>query len=195
MSGRHSVWLAPAKRTKLRTQLAELAGGWKSGRCVTSAIALAVGQQEDPAVTSLLVSVGEWLKFWGNQPALQQSQVIRAWVSARRRLQAMPQRRRWHWVRGPMTSLIVQLLEIEWTPLFPHAWISPAGTRWQYSARCEDLSDLNDALEQAVMARYWKRASEFYLGAGLELGADLRDARIEADKMRKDGQAMQAGSR
>eukprot|EP00969_Alexandrium_andersonii_P111668 4931772-Alexandrium_andersonii.AAC.1 len=71
-------------------------------------IAVAYGEEADPAVTSVVSLLTGWLGQW--KRLVEKPQSIRAWCLLRDRLQKMPAARRWFNVRGPMGATITNLL-------------------------------------------------------------------------------------
>ena len=97
------------------------------------------------------------------------------------------------YARGPMAALICQLLELKWQPRLPNSWIDQHDDSWNINDAPCDPVVLKQAIADTCAAVFWRKASSFYHGAGLESGADLVSESRHARRLRKLGRAEEAG--
>ena len=68
--GQTAQGLAPSRVSALRTLTAAATGIIASGRCGTTAIALALGPSADPGISNVKDQVATWVSLWGHQSGL-----------------------------------------------------------------------------------------------------------------------------
>jgi hypothetical protein len=88
----------------------------------------------DPDETVLIGIVREWFYMWIHKPWVR-PRIVKAWPSMFGRIRRMEPSQRWSSVRGPMSSLMVALLEAGWIPAKPDMWLSAARKQGEFPGR------------------------------------------------------------
>ena len=73
-----------------------------------------------------------------------------------------------HSNKGPMTGIIVMALKLGWEPHSPLEWdtlVGPINLADEWPKRYPEVAE-------SIMAPYWQKASEHYLGKGSEEALD-----------------------
>ena len=143
------------------------------GSCMTTIIAITLGEDEDPAVKQIQDQVKEWLKVVLPLSQEQKIAIARTWVKRKALVAKKSEKTKWHWARGPVTALILSLQRIGWKPVAPTRWVDCDGTTWQISAETTDYEELMGKLATDTKAWLWSKASLHYMGAGAEKGVDF----------------------
>lgn len=174
--GHVSMGIAPTVVDKIRTQAAAASGICQKGRCRTTAIALAFGQQLDPAVKVAREQTAAWLDLWSCLPELR-ADIRVSWVNLHARVfrSASPEddadRPSWNVVTGPMGATMATLSAYGWRVRCPDVWRAPDGEAWVIGpGSCR--SALLEAVTQSVTDHLWRTASLFWCGGGLASGLD-----------------------
>jgi len=122
-----AMGLPPTNVRKLRAMAANATGVGDSGRCTTYTIALAIGEDRDPAVRCRAEAVKEWCVMWRSSPRLR-SRLAKSWHTLLPRLAWQYD---WKAVRGPIGAMICMLRDVDWVPLRANLWGPPKGELWQ----------------------------------------------------------------
>eukprot|EP00969_Alexandrium_andersonii_P048362 2121635-Alexandrium_andersonii.AAC.1 len=114
--------------------------------------------------------------------------MVRTWASIYRKIREKASRLRWHWVRGPIATTIITLLEAGWDPAHPNQWTDHCGDLWRISSDIADLAELMQRLLEGSQQILYARAAQFRCGKGLELGFDCPEVRSHLKRMRAKGE-------
>ena len=95
--------IAPSTMQGTRSRAAD-AVCLKTGRCVTSGIALVLPHIADPAVQAGVEPIKQWLVIWQNADEFVRTRVRRGWRLSLEQLRDVSSR--WMKVRGPMREVI-----------------------------------------------------------------------------------------
>ena len=183
--------LTPSRAAALRTAAAEASQCWKPGRCLTTAIALMYGMRQDPVVVTMLSMFRAWILAWRHSRS--RAALARAWVSLRDKIKKVPSHSRWQYARGPISTMICQLLGMGWLPNLPNSWVDEVGDTWLISPTPDDDSLMVKAIQRAVEGQYWAKASLYHCGKGLEQGADMVGETRHLRALRRVGKHREAG--
>ena len=143
----------------------------KSGRRVTSRIAIGLPYNADHAVQAETECVKQWLVFWQNSDEYVRTRVRSAW---RLSLEQLPDgSSRWLKVRGPMAVMCV-LFDAGWFPLHPTNWKQAGGegVYWSFTG-VGDSAELIQVLSRDILSVHRALAATHWDGAGLEKGCDV----------------------
>eukprot|EP00969_Alexandrium_andersonii_P066563 2934232-Alexandrium_andersonii.AAC.1 len=80
----------------------------------------------------------------------------------------MDANRRWGRVKGPMSAVIVQLLDLGWTPSLPYSWADPSGDEWILAKNVCGWGEPTARTQQDVEIAVWAKAAAFENGQGSE---------------------------
>jgi hypothetical protein len=125
--------------------------------------------------------VKSWTEIWNRSKDATKKRIRKAWVQTLVKMNDA--KSRWQRVKGPIAAAIATLMDIDWQPVDPTAWITPESigfslsnnvsskqlacfTETQGHAVRQVLHRLEGDLEAAV----WTKASLAHNGLGLECG-------------------------
>ena len=141
-------------------------------RCLTTAIAVEVGSENDPAVTIRLRQLNEWRHVYTSLGPQDKKAAAKAWRGYVVSL-AQPQGR-WARVRGMISSTVATLYDIGWIPASPLAWIHPDRERYADArGAAADWVEIQQQISQTVVDGLWAAAVERPSAAGLDGSPDL----------------------
>eukprot|EP00969_Alexandrium_andersonii_P285383 12616542-Alexandrium_andersonii.AAC.1 len=166
--GHQAKGMPPSEIRSLRA-MASNALGLSTKGCTTTAVALLLGPDRDPAVRVRRELLAGWVVMWHERPECRERLTV-VWHRQARKL--VP-RTRWLNVRGPAAAVQATLRDIGWTPLGPVWWRSDVGEEWAYTGTLHGLSAFVAAIEASVSRALWRRAAGYEGGGGLENGCDL----------------------
>ena len=115
MNGVQQFGLSPTAVRTLRRQAARACSTLGQGRCLTSLLALEMGE----VVRDVLEL---WIDIWLHLTAAQRKRVCRCWDLARPHIVMATRLQRWHRVKGPVSATIATLCELQWDPQGPVLW-------------------------------------------------------------------------
>ena len=138
-----------------------------SGRCGTTAIALALGPSADPGISNVKDQVATWVSLWGHQSGLH-DRARSAWPIVHRRIMSRGNPS-WARVTGPMGATIASLASVGWKAEYPQLWEDPRGDRWVIDPTA-GATGIVDLIVADATASVWKSASTAWCGGGLETG-------------------------
>ena len=92
-----------------------------------------------------------------------------------------------------MSALQVQLMDIGWRPDLPNNWYDEEGDSWQINPNHVGDTMLIHDINRTIQSKLLAKASQFYLGKGLELGASFIPERSHHAYLRKSGKYKEAG--
>ena len=110
-----------------------------AGRCAFTTTRLEY--PEDPIATIVKENLSEWHKLQSRLPDRLRRRVHLQWTSWHQRLH--PAETRWKRVRGPTSSVVATLLDLQWVPISPTRWISDSGNALDASEPSFDLTALH----------------------------------------------------
>ncbi|CAK0909797.1 unnamed protein product, partial [Prorocentrum cordatum] len=104
-----------------------------------------------------------------------------------------------HVIRGGKRAMVNALLDLDWGPKGPWHWVSGADEEFGGSDPTGldgdlDISDLKQALSDAIERRQWTAAADHNAGKGLKEGADLLSARALIRKLEAKGECDEVGA-
>ena len=138
----------------------------------------------DPAIRMRLAIVDQWLDLWRSSEYVRR-RVESSWPRIRAKLEAYTPGGRWRFVRGPISGIVVTLLDLGWVPSEPTCWFGPAGDAWALSLAPSDDRPFKEALITSIKKQLY--SEDKYLSQGLgELG-DFAPARQLLKKLTAKG--------
>ena len=90
-----------------------------SGRRLTSAIAVGIGESSDPALVLRLQLFDAWREAWLGFGEQERRLVALAWRAAMPVVARAQSAGRWKTVQGTMTAVIATVLDMAWAPATP----------------------------------------------------------------------------
>ena len=145
--GHQVLGTAPSLMLGLRRKACRAIAGKGFGRCMTTALALLMGD-EDPGLSLPQQLVSEWLQFWRRHPE-HHARVKRAWVTIYGELSGRPPERRWAKVKGAVSAIICTLLTAGWDAPTATEWTSDIDELWRMSDGPSEVDDA-ELLEEVV---------------------------------------------
>lgn len=191
--------LAPSTLQRFRSKLADATKAKKPGYCTTTAFALQAGKNPagksgDPAVTCRQAQAKEWIRFWGQATVAQKLAVGKVWKAALENATCSGEGHRWKAAIGPISAMVLSLLDAGWYPNSPAVWTDPALIIWVNEGKPGDLRDCLQKLGRDALAKQWATASEQYNGARLQDGAFTSGLAVRLLEWRKKGKPELAAS-
>ena len=180
---------APGTLRELRRQTAEAAGIGGSKRCLTSTIAIAFGEDKDPATEIPIRIVTNWLRMWEEATDQQKKKIRKAWA---RQLPKLLHKRPWSRVVGPMGATIATLASIGWKPAAPDKW--KRGEGWWVIVPGGSTLEMIAEIREDVQSELWLEASGHWAGGGLEGGVDWATPKRYLRWLYRKGRAQEAGT-
>ena len=171
--GVSTIGLAPTQLNALRRQFAAATGIQAMGRCATTAIAIAVGPRNDPAVKLAVDQVALYIDLWRFDPSLRQLSV-RHWSDIADHVLGADRQQTlalWNNVSGPQSASLAVLHDSGWAVRSPVKWTDPSGDDWIPDFRA-DKSEFLDAVARFVLIQLWKGAAKSWSGLGLQSGVE-----------------------
>ena len=167
--------LSPTALSRLRTQFAAATGVQAAGRCATTAIALAVGPMNDPAIKLVLDQVTLFTDLWRYDASLR-ALTVRHWnalVTSTLGEVGEQEVSVWNRVGGPVSATVAALTDYGWDVRSNVRWADPSGEQWipDFS---QDRADFLNTVAQFALSKLWSDASKSWCGAGLQHGVDWR---------------------
>eukprot|EP00959_Pyramimonas_sp_CCMP1952_P134044 2803990-Pyramimonas_sp.AAC.1 len=151
--------------TNLRRQAGRSVAGQGPGRCLTTTLAMAMGDG-GPAKAVRHQHFTAWLTMWRQYPELH-PRIQKAWDTVAPRIRQAGQRK-WRLAKGPLSATIATLLDIGWDPVSAtqwdtdggHSWLSPTAKDEKLQEMTSDftllLSDVSDSIDKQL----WRKASQ-----------------------------------
>ena len=177
-----------------RRQAARACSTLGQGRCLTSLLALEMGEH-DPAKKVVRDMLELWIDIWLHLTAAQRKKkVYRSWDLAKPRIVSPSRRQRWHGVKGPLTATIATLCELQWDPQGPVLWATVDGDQLSLVAdgAAADPRHLRREISAAIDQQLWAQVAQHELGEGLQRSVDLCATRLHLARLRKRGQHKEA---
>ena len=163
---------APSRLLRVRRLAAQACGFNGTGRCLTSAIAIGLGPDSDPAITMPCNVLFHWISML-HDPNFPLARVERAWGMCVRHMTDFPSLR-WRRATGPMSTCIAVLLDARWIPCAAGLWVDRSGSLWGFDplmpASREACTPLLDAFARDVRSDLWKAASSHRAGSAVMPG-------------------------
>ena len=163
----------------------------RRGRCLTTLIAAVEGPEHVPWALHVIRCVEEFLKLWRAAAPDLRSLILRAWPRIFDAVEATPRRRWLHRCRGPVSTLIVTLRQLDWMPLEPGRWRDPRGEDWiigePHTLSRTHIEPLLRTLRASVAAHLWERASMQRHGDGLQTGVCCKSLRRALQRYQRKG--------
>ena len=163
--------VAPTVRDKIRTIAAEAALG-AVGQCATTAIHLNMGAEADPAVSTRMQTVKEWVWLWDTANRDERRRIRKAWMKLKGKVKG---RYGWRRVRGPIAAIIRTLTDLGWNPKAPDVWIDLENFTWIYGEGGKEEGveeELIKELQKDIEDMVWSKAEEHRGGKGTREGVD-----------------------
>ena len=153
----------------------------RTGQCPISCVCIGLGWGRDPQMPLLKASISHHIEFWQSLPTIEREEFIIIWTNLHRKLEQrmLSGKPMWSLVRGPVSCLIVQLLQLGWKPIKPTFWISfdKKGTL-HHSIDHPDAGSTHSVMTAAVSSLkqvLLKRAGDHHSGNGLQHGGCFGD--------------------
>ena len=185
--GHQVLGTAPSLMLGLRRKACRAIAGKGFGRCMTTALALLMGD-EDPGLSLPQQLVSEWLQFWRRHPE-HHARVKRAWATIYGELSGRPPERRWAKVKGAVSAIICTLLTAGWGAPTATEWTSDTDEIWRMSEGPSEVDDaeLLEEVAASIKRTWWRQAAQHDAGKGLEDGPDLHQARRHLARLEREG--------
>ena len=136
----------------------------------------------------------EWIRFWGRASTTQKLAVGKVWKAALENATCSGEGQRWKAASGPISAMVLTLLDAGWYPNSPAVWTDPSLTVWVNEGQPCDLRDCLERLGKDALAKQWATASEQYNGAGLQDGAVTSSLAVTLQEWQKKGKPELAAS-
>ena len=193
--------MAPTVLRRLRSSYAAASGISARGRCTSTAIAIAMGQERDPLVHVATQQLSLWIDLWREDPALR-ALAARHWREAYARVlntttshdapsavdagtyaprpapsldglldHACEKRAKWNAVIGPMTATMATLIDLGWDLSTPGLWVDYTGKKWVPDLMA-DKQPVLDLVRDSAIEIIQTSAATGWCGKGLEHGVD-----------------------
>eukprot|EP00959_Pyramimonas_sp_CCMP1952_P130279 2724190-Pyramimonas_sp.AAC.1 len=107
------------------------------------------------------------------------------WGSKVREYSTIPVHKIWRRVRGPVAATVAVVLDLGWLPLSPARWRDDRGELLQL-AQPDFRVHLRRSFQLTCDALIWRKASDHYLGGGVEGGVDFTCIRKEYQRMGRE---------
>jgi len=172
--GHQASGIAPAAMRQIRGSFANALLPGARGRCATSTIALLGGQGAEPAIRAARDQYRAWLSIIDDK-GIADDIITRAWHKSLGGLSGLEQHRVWHHIRGPTAATVITLkfmADDGWCMASPFAW-SSGGDNFDLRAPSHRRL-VEKHIAFTLQRNLWEEASNFYCGAGLEHGVDVK---------------------
>jgi hypothetical protein len=174
---------ACVSRLRAATAFATGIGGSKG--CPITAIRLAIGERADPLFAATLPSVKWWIDLWncqGDEEAI----LRRTWDVARDALTG--DSFTWAKVKGPVATIVANLLRLGWKPICPDKWLDCEGQEWEI-VRTEEKPNhaaITEAILKSCTRKLDSQVSSHRFGKGAEGGFCCRIMVKHLEKLGSD---------
>ena len=162
-----SIGLAPSRIAMLRTATAAACGVGGRGRCASTAIALGIGPEKDPAIVALTRQASVFIDVWRSSPQIR-ALTTRYWKEATDKV-CYNGSVHWNSVRSTLSATIATFTEQGWKLQSPISWIDPKNQEWVADFTAPKAPFLKIIAGHA-MQKIWAEAANFYDGTGLQHG-------------------------
>ena len=171
--GQSSIAVSNSTLAALRTAAAAASGIGGHGRCATTAIALAYGPDQDPAVRVACDQASLWFDLFRADSRLR-ALTVRHWSALLDRTLTPAGHPRMNNVLSPASGFVVTMNSYGWKTPAPHKWIDPKGEEWvvDMNAHKAQFKFILKEITTSVTSKLWLDASKFFLGKGLQGGVD-----------------------
>eukprot|EP00969_Alexandrium_andersonii_P341460 15093690-Alexandrium_andersonii.AAC.1 len=159
--------MSPSQITRLRALAGQSLGIKATQFCTTTAIALELGEMNDPGVRVRTDLVLSWIATYAS--SCHRQRIDRCWMKL---LPRLANKTRWCRAFGPIAAVQCTLRDIGWNPIAAGRWIDPRGDAWVVSDAAS-TKGIKWFLQRDCGLAHWARAAHYVDGGGLELGADL----------------------
>ena len=182
---------SPTVVKKMRTIAGTAALGAR-GQCVTTAIALELGECNDPAITTRAIVIADFAWLWKRADGAMRARMRNIWNKALPKLHTPS---RWKRAKGPLTALICTLIDIGFNPMSPDCWTDPQGEEWRFNDELAEMNvkDYGKQILKFVGKNLWEKAGEHRNGGGLQGGADLTVLKRHIEHLEENGMKGKAG--
>ena len=175
--------MAPSVVSRTQASMGAALGGPKTGRCLTTFLALELGSRM-PAVELVLRQFTSFFELTADPALARQirARLHRSWPTVAKKLLAAKANRRWSRVSGPISGILAVLLDHGRLPQDPESleWLAPAGSRWRLELPASGFIDFEPFVREvlaSVWARLWRRVAKHHHGTGAADGLDLYSLR------------------
>ena len=167
------------------------AGAKPSQQCVTTTLALTLGEEQDPAVRAACDVIFQWIGLLFDE-RMDSRRAEAAWKIAVQKLSASGAMR-WGYVTGPMCACIAVLLDLQWVPTMPGKWLSPDGMVWfmdsDLVATKTCCAQVLNAICGSVLQQLWAKAIRHRGGTGIQGPIELGFLRSFVAQLYRKGDA------
>ena len=171
--GHQAIGVAPRQLQELRSAAATAAAIGGAGRCTTTAIALSLGPDKDPALVIADQQVRFFFSLLSSDSTLR-GLTARHWSDLSKPLLSEEGQVVWNKAYGPVTATMATLLQYKWRLPSISRWIDPTGQEWIADLSMEPalMAPFLKSVKDSVYSTIWTNAAEFEHGRGLDQGVD-----------------------
>ena len=167
MWGSASIGLSPTRVKELRVATAAACGIGGKGRCASTAIAIGIGPDKDPAVMAVTRQASVFIDVWRTNAQVR-ALSLRYWSSALQRV-IVSNVSQWNAVRSTMSATIAAFHDQGWKLPSPVVWQDPKGQEWHADFTAAKAPFIRLVAGHA-QDRIWAEAASFHDGKGLQHG-------------------------
>ncbi len=144
---------------KFRTRAGKASRCRKSGGCLSTSLAVAYSQGNDPAITFPIKLIYCWGRIDQGESGWKEAIDV-VWDKTRDKLVQMNQGR-WNGVHGHIGAVVATLLDLGWSPRSPLRWTDDQDVEWiLYGAATGLKGDLQQIIGDSIQRKLWKTASK-----------------------------------
>ncbi len=168
--GHQALGMAPTAIQQLKRRVGVDSHMWHSGGCMTTCLAMEIGQHADPEMaipTQLFHSYLELIPVLKKQ-GMALEQIWRA------KFYKLRGKYRWQSVTSMIDAIIATLFDLGWRPHWPWKWISDIGDWWSMDVQDPLLpAQLMEELRRSISRRLHRKMASHCHGQGAEDGVDF----------------------
>jgi len=165
--GQQALGTSNKELLSIRVAMGSATGLKHRSGCLTTALAAALGPEQDPAVSYPVQLLQAFLRAYVALPSWHAA-IAAAWQKLLPRIKGPTM---WSRVFGHLGAVIATLRTAGWEPEQPCLWVDPAGDRWQIQPEApHGVQVVGRHFSDFMVRRLWHQASTHHLGGGLAEG-------------------------